>query len=148
MPARPLHLHPAQKKKAPSALSQGLREAKSAYRGTAELPPPRILRMLLDAMRAPPCGSWAGDHGLDKHGRPPSLFASPLVIPSALCVLSYLSVPVISGQTKSAQRPLHGGQQSARVRYQYLIFLGRRDILFFIPSCVNKKLTTSTSLAS
>jgi hypothetical protein len=35
---------------------------------------------LVDAMRIPPCGPWAGDHDLDKHGRQLSLFTSPLTV--------------------------------------------------------------------
>src|SRR6516165_7891918 len=71
MPVLPIHMHPAQKKKAPSALSREWRGAKSACQGTARLPPPRLLRMLLDTIRTPPCGPWAGDPGLDKHSRQP-----------------------------------------------------------------------------
>jgi hypothetical protein len=62
---------------------------------------------------------------LEKLYRQPSLFASPLTTSSARSARSFLPVSVVAGQTKSAQRPPHGGQQSARVRYQYLIFLGR-----------------------
>jgi hypothetical protein len=116
--------------------------------------------MLLDAMRIPPCGRVA----LDKHGRQPSIFVSPLTTHSVLSARSFLSVPCVSGQTKSAQRPPHGGQQSARVRYQYLNFqcdsvtmgsrvspqrvpfVGTNDILYFVPSCVNKNLILSCKL--
>src|SRR5215471_5571588 len=72
MPALPIHMHPAQKKSALSPLPRTER-GQERFTGAAKLPPPRIPRMLLDTMRTPPCGRWAGDHGIDKHGRQPSL---------------------------------------------------------------------------
>jgi hypothetical protein len=67
-------------------------------------------------------GEWLAIMALDKHGRQPSIFVSPLTTHSVLSARSFLPVPFVSGQTKSAQRPPHGGQQSARVRYQCLNF--------------------------
>ena len=98
-------------KKAPAALSQGRRGAKSACQGTTRLPPPRILRMLLDTMRGLPRGRGAGDHGLDKHNRQPAFFASLLRTQSAPAALSLLPVLVVSSQTKSAQWLPHGDRR-------------------------------------
>src|SRR5262249_45422628 len=72
---------PCAEKKAPSALSQGPRGAKSACQGTARLPPPRMLCMLLDTIRTPPCGPWAGDHGPRQHSRQPF----PFILHTLLC---------------------------------------------------------------
>ena len=104
--------------KAPSALSQGPRGAKGADRGPSRLPPPRMLRMLLDTMRGHPRGRGAGDHGLRQAPSPARL----------MCLTS--SDTARSRCARLAVCP--GGRWSNTTR----------GILYFIPSCVNKNLTT------
>lgn len=103
---------------------------------------------------------------LDKLYGQPFIVSYSLTTNSPPSARSFRSVPVVSGQTKSAQYPPHRGQKSTHVRYQGLIgqcgsvtiglgvysqpvLFGRTSgILYFIPSCINKKRTTSISIAS
>jgi hypothetical protein len=67
---------------------------------------------------------WVGGlamRALDKLYGQPYIVAYSLTTNSAPSARSFLSVPVVSGQTQSVQIPPHGGQQSARVHYQCLI---------------------------
>jgi hypothetical protein len=103
---------------------------------------------------------------LDKLYGQPYIVGDSLTTKSTPSARSFLSVPVVSGQTKSAQHPLHRGQKSTRMRYQgligqcgsvtiglgvysQLVLFGRTSgIIYFTPSCINKKCTTSTSIVS
>jgi hypothetical protein len=94
---------------------------------------------------------------LDKHCRQPALFASPLRTQSVPSALALRSILVVAGQTQRAQPRPHRGQKRARVRYRCLSLasgsammgsgvgfqpmpcVGTYGILYFIPSCVNKK---------
>jgi len=58
---------------------------------------------------------------LDKHSCQPALCAAPLTTRSAPSARSLLPVPVVSGQTQSAQHPPPGGPKRTRVRDQCLM---------------------------
>ena len=93
----------------------------------------------------------------DKHRRQPALFALPLPTQRVPSARSLLAILVVAGQTQRAQPRPHRGQKRARVRYRCLsvasgsAMMGAgvssqpeqlRDtgsIVYFIPSCVNKK---------
>jgi len=148
---------PFAEKKAPSALSLGQRRAKGADRGQSRLPPPGILRMLLDTMRGLPRGRGAGDHGLRQAPSPARrvCFTAADTARSLGACLAFSPGGRWSNTTRLAASA--SGTKSARVREQCLIVacgsvtmgagvysqpmpcVGTRGIVYFIPSRVNKQ---------
>src|SRR5262245_49427757 len=119
--------------------------------------------MLLDTIRTPPRGTWAGDHGLDKHSRQRFMVPESITTqrPSSAC--SLLPLPVVAGQRQSARSPppvmavAHGRSQSLRCACgsdrigaavsSRLEPCGKANgILYFIPSCVKEKRITLASI--
>ena len=78
-----------------------------------------------------------------RQAQSPAFFASLLMIPSTRSVLSSLSVPVISGQTKSTQSPLHGDSRVPVCASSTAVSWGRAASYTSYPTHVNKKVTIS-----
>src|SRR5262249_5751311 len=112
--------------------------------------------MLADIMRTPPRGTWAGDHGLNKHSRQPFLFASPRttnlsLLPGGLwsqkkCTQPSPVMEVAHVRSQCLRCACGLDRMGAAVSARLEPCGKANGIVYFIPSCVKEKCITLASI--